>query len=191
MLKTLITNNCWGGVIASNHNMRFCSPTVNLQILPEEFPQFCKNLDFYMRMELVEYEHLTEWHHGCMRRMFGDSPPDCPLGLVYDTIVIFQHYDSFEEAKAAWDRRKKRIDKDNIGYMFHIKDVMYQMYAERFISLDLPNSVCITEDFEMDGAYAFHVPEGEDAFGGVTENGQARRIIEENFKINDWLEGRL
>lgn len=190
MLKTLITNNCWGGVISSNYKMPFCSPTINLQILPEEFPEFCQHLKFYMQQELVECKELTAWHRDYMEHMFGDEFPNCPLGLLCDMLVVFQHYESFSEAKAAWDRRKKRIDYDNIGYLFHVKNVTYSAPARDFMKLDLPNSICITEDFELEGAYAFHVPEGMDAFGGINDHGRMRRIIEENFSIKDWLEGK-
>ena len=54
------------------------------------------------------------------------------------------------------------------------------------MALHLPNSVCITEDFGIEGACRFDVPPGMDAFGGV--NG--RRIIEQEFSIKDWLEGK-
>ena len=191
MLKTLITNNCWAGVIYNNHHKEFCSPTINLQILPEEFPDFCEHLKRYMKEELIECTELTAWHEDYMHNMFGAEFPECPLGLLGDILVVFQHYKSFKEAKKMWDRRKQRIDYDSIGYLFHVKDRQYMAEARNFMRLNLPNSVCITEDFEMFGSYPFHVPEGMDAFGGVMDNGKMRRIIEENFSIQDWLEGRL
>lgn len=191
MLKTLITNNCWGGIIYNNYEKEFASPTINLQILPEEFPDFCEHLSFYMSGELTEVKELTPWHQDYMTNMFGAVLPDCPLGDIKGILVVFQHYKTFEEAKKLWDRRKQRIDYDNIGYMFHVKDRLYMAEARRFMKLNLPNSICITEDFEMFGSYPFHVPEGMDAFGGVMDNGKMRRIIEENFSIQDWLEGRL
>ena len=193
MLKTLITNNCWGGVIAHNYGMEFCSPTVNLQILPEDFPKFCENLSQYLEMDLKECDNLTKWHETCLINMFGYVPDfRFPLGMVGDVLVVFQHYDTFEDAKEKWDIRRKRVDFNNIGYMFHLKDPKYTYHAKKVMALNLPNSVCITEDFSLDGAYRFDVPEGMDAFGGIRgEDGNMRRIIEQNFKIKDWMEGKL
>ena len=188
MLNTLITNNCWGGVIYNNYGMEFKSPTINLQILPEEFPDFCENLEWYMSKELTECKRLNMWHRKHLINMFQEIPK-CPLGRIGDILVVFQHYESFEEAKEKWDERKKRVDYDSIGYLFHVKDERYSEYAREFINLKLPNSVCITEDFSLEGAFRFDVPEGKDAFGAVDDC--SRRLIEQNFKIKDWLEGRL
>lgn len=191
MLKTLITNNCWGGVICNNYGMEFKTPTINLQILPEEFPDFCENLEWYMSRELVECRRLRSWHKEYLKNMFQEVPK-FPMGRIGDILVVFQHYESFEEAKEKWDKRKKRVDYESIGYLFHVKDERYSKYAKEFINLKLPNSVCITEDFSLEGAFQFDVPEGMDAFGGVRgKDGTMRRIIEQNFKIKDWLEGRL
>lgn len=191
MINTLITNNCWGGIIYNNYKMEFRSPTINLQILPEEFPDFCEHLKFYMKRELIEYKNLSYWHEDFLHHMFGEELPNCPLGLIGDIMVVFQHYETFDEAKELWNRRRDRIDYDSIGYMFHVRDYTYSAPARDFIKLKLPNSVCATQEFYLDGAYSFHVPEGMDAFGGVRGNdGQMRRIIEENFTIKDWLEGR-
>lgn len=189
MLTSLITNNCWGGVISHNYGMALCSPTVNLQILPEEFPDFCDNLKFYMKQDLIECTELTPWHRDYMTNMFGDSFPDCPLGMIVDILVVFQHYTSFSDAKRQWEKRKARIDYDNIGYFFHVNSPKYSRYARDFIRQELPNSVCVTEGFTLDGAYRFDVPEGKDAFGAVDD--RSRRLIEQEFKIKDWLEGKL
>lgn len=191
MFKTLITNNCWGGIIYNNYGREFDSPTINLQILPEYFPDFCTFLKFYLCMELEECTELDMWQEAYMYHMFGDNRPDCPIGLLNDMPVVFQHYGTFEEAKRKWYERRERVDYNDIGYMFHAKNISYKAAALEFLDRDLPNSICITEGFEIPGAYSFHVPEGMDAFGGVKENGGMRRIIEENFRISDWLEGRL
>lgn len=191
MIKTLITNNCWGGIIYNNYGRKFDSPTINLQILPEDFTDFCAGLKFYLSMELKECKEMDKYQEAYMYHMFGDERPDCPIGMISDILVVFQHYGTFREAKRKWDERKERVDMTDIGYMFHVKNASYMAAAKEFVARDFPNSVCITEGFEIPGAYSFHVPEGMDAFGGVMENSKMRRIIEENFKIEDWLEGRL
>lgn len=190
MLKTLITNNCWAGIIYNNYQKEFCSPTINLQILPEEFPKFCGNLKHYLEQEVIECKEPSEIHKNRLLRMFGYIP-DYPMGLIDDIILVFQHYETFEDAKEKWETRKKRVDYDSIGYLFHVKHYVYSVSAVAFMALHLPNSVCITEDFGLEGAYRFDVPPGMDAFGGVRgEDGNMRRIIEQNFKIKDWLEGK-
>ena len=52
-----------------------------------------------------------------------------------DVLVCFQHYDTFEEAKKKWDERKKRVDYDHIGYIFHVRGPEYQFEAEEFFAM--------------------------------------------------------
>ena len=53
MINTLITNNCWGGIIYNNYKMEFRSPTINLQILPDTLMRALKNL------YVVYVKHIT------------------------------------------------------------------------------------------------------------------------------------
>lgn len=184
MIKTIISNNCFGGVISHQYGLEFCSPTINLQILPEEFPTFCNNLHYYMDAELEMYTNFSTFHIECMYRMF-DCIPNMPFGRIKDVLVCFQHYDTFDEAAELWNKRKARVDYDSIAYLFHARHPKYKQAVEQFLALDLPNSEVITEDWGMNGTHRFDVPPGMDAFGSV--NG--RRIIEQNFSIKDFLEG--
>ena len=42
----------------------------------------------------------------------------CPIGILNDVEIVFLHYKSEEEAKEKWDRRKARINWDNIIFKF-------------------------------------------------------------------------
>lgn len=185
MLKTVIANNCFGGCISNDNALEFRSPTVNLQILPEEYPKFCANLKHYMDSELVEYTDLSEKHKEYCMKMFGWIPDNFPFGLLDDIIVCFQHYETFAEAKDCWERRKARMDYDSICYLFHAKNEGYKDAVAEFLALNLPHSAVITEDWGMEGTHPFDVPEGMDCFGSV--NG--KRLIEQNFSIKKFLEG--
>ena len=134
MITTIISNNCTGGAVCHELGMEFKSPTVNLQILPEDYPRFCANLGEYMGKEL-----------------FGGIP-DFPIGNVGDVLVCFQHYGTFQEAKEKWNERKAKIDYDHIGYIFHARGEEYKAEAAAFLALDLPNKLCITQDFEIPGS---------------------------------------
>ena len=80
-----------GGVICHRHNMQFKSPTVALQILPEEFPKFCDNLTHYIESELVKYpiEEFTEEHKKYAMRMYGKIPDEFPYGRIDDIMICF------------------------------------------------------------------------------------------------------
>ena len=186
MIKSIISNNCFGGCIANDYHMEHCSPTVNLQILPEQFWRFCLNLKHYMDSELIkpgEFE-MNFYHKKWLNHMFGRIPTEFPIALLDDILVCFQHYKSFEEAKDCWERRKARIDYDSICYFLHAKNESYAACVKAFLTLDLPHSIAVTEGFDVEGAYRFDTPPGLDCFYFVG----GKRVIEQNFSLREFLE---
>jgi uncharacterized protein (DUF1919 family) len=183
MIKSIISNNCSGSEIAHSLNREFKSPTINLQILPEEYPMFCDHLGFYMNQPLEEYKDIQDHHKAYLTKMFG-CIPDMPFGLLYDVIVCFQHYGTFEEAKAKWNERKERIDYGNLGYLFHARGREYEEEARKFICLGLPNSLVLTENFSVDGSNAFYPGEGLSAFSGV----DGKLLITTVYDFKGWID---
>lgn len=174
MIESIISNNCTGGAVLHELGAEFKTPTINLQILPEEYPKFCQNFKKYMETELEICINISELHKRYLKKMFGGIP-DMPLGLIDDILVCFQHYGTFEEAKEKWDERKAKIDYDHIGFIFHARGPEYRNEAEEFMELDIPNKLVLAQDFEIDGAANF----AGEAFSAI--NGKA--LI---TQIYDW-----
>lgn len=182
MIETIISNNCAGAAIMHDLGMEFKTPTVNLQILPEQFPKFCKHLEYYMNQELYEVTSclydLTETQAEYINTMFGVYPT-FPIGLLNDILVLFQHYDTFEEAKAKWDERRERVDYKNIGYIFHARGPEYKESAAKFLALPLQNKLCLTQNFALPGSISF---EGE-AFS----NYRGKLLITQVYDFKKWM----
>ena len=183
MIETIISNNCTGGAVMHELGMEFKTPTILLQILPEDFPRFCKRLKDYLDYELVECTNFTPYEQGKLTKMFGGKP-NIPIGLIGDVLVCFQHYETFEEAKRKWDERKDRVDYDHIGYIFHARGPEYQFEAEEFISMKLPNALCITEGFVVPESIALYPKEGDNAFSVVND----KLLITQAADFKSWRE---
>jgi len=183
MLRSLITNNCHGWVLYRQFGWKYESPTIALQILPEEFAKFCANLRHYLESELVEYTELSEDHKKYFWHMYGYDLK-CPIGLLDDIMVVFQHDESFASAAEKWNRRKERVNYENVAYMLHVQKTSYGECIDEFLRMKLPHSVVITENFDYPGAYRFDVPEGCDCFNVIGNH----KLIEDNFSIAEWLE---
>lgn len=146
---TIVSNNCSGA-----YEMRaldiapYTSPTVFLQILPTEFSKFCKNFKHYMQYELTEYVDFSEEHKYAMQMLLG-YVPDFPCGLLGDIAILFQHEKSYNVAKEKWDRRKQRIDYDNVYYMFCVEYERFAFCAREFANMHLPNSILFTRGFDV------------------------------------------
>ena len=135
---TIICNNCIAGIIYHNLGLRFDSPTINLAIKGEEYLEFCKHLEYYSSCELIE-------HQDSMKEGY-------PVGVIMPKDdqhirinIYFQHYHTFEESKAKWVERFKRVDYNNIFFIWEFYDTAYDhklMYE--FDALPLENKMILT-----------------------------------------------
>lgn len=95
---TIICNNCTGSRISQDLHYRYNSPTIGLYIKYPEYIIFLENLKEFMKCELV----------------FKDKKSPYPIGYLcwndLEITIYFLHYQTVEEAKKKWDRRKRRIN---------------------------------------------------------------------------------
>lgn len=62
-----------------------------------------------------------------------------PIAKCNDILLHFNHYFSFDEAKEYWEKRKKRINWENIFVMMYTE---HQEQAEEFIKLPYQKKIC-------------------------------------------------
>ena len=137
---------------------RYDTPTIALQIMPEEFLKFCQNLKHYLSLDITEYEDFSEKHKEQTLRMFG-CMVDFPCGLCGDIVIYFQHEDSFQTAVEKWNRRKVRVHYDNLVYLFVLDYDRYQKEAQEFSEAQIRNSYIFTNDFDIEGEhYRYTLP---------------------------------
>jgi len=103
---SIICSNCAGGVISHRLGKEFLSPTVNLWLYQRDFLKLAADLKNYMSYELE----------------FVDSEYDYPVARLKDVLIHFNHSHSPEEAAADWNRRKTRINYDNIFLLMYDRD---------------------------------------------------------------------
>lgn len=131
---TIISNNCWGGVLYEYFGMQKASPTVGMWFFADDYLKFVKNLKYYtnIKIEVVipqeskYYEKLIE-----MGSIGG------LVGILDDIEVILLHFHDKKSAVEKWNRRLKRINWDNLIVKFsYMNGCTYEM-LEEFDALDL------------------------------------------------------
>lgn len=129
---TIISSDCFGGLVYHALGLPFRSPTVNLYFLHDEFPVFVQHLMEYLAAELVRVD---------------DPSVSFPVGeLEYGGRKIrvhFMHYSTFDEAKAKWDERKQRVDLSNI-YIVQTVPAATEEQIRAFDALPYRNKMLIT-----------------------------------------------
>lgn len=94
---SIISQNCIGGMFYHDMGMQFLSPTIDLFFKEPDFVKFAMNLEHYLSCELQ-----MRWEE------------TYPVGTLDDITVYFMHYDTCQEAKESWDRRKQRVNFEKI-----------------------------------------------------------------------------
>ena len=87
-----------------------------------------------MEQELVFEEELisSSWTHEVY-----------PLGHLGDIDIHFLHYSSIEEARTKWEKRKKRINWDNLYFKFDNKDSASEEILSKMDNLPYSNKLIL------------------------------------------------
>lgn len=110
---TIISNNCWGGIMYQKFGMKYESPTIGLVIPPDDYNKFISNLEFYLSKD-VEILNLSDAKHQHLFKALENKHGSLVYGKIHDIEICFLHYETFEVAKEKWDKRVGRISKNII-----------------------------------------------------------------------------
>lgn len=103
---SIFSHNCWAGMAYHRLGLEFLSPTINMYESPDDFIKLMLNLDTYMSYP-IEFAETIYWED-------SKGKGEYPAGLLNDILLHFNHYESFDQAVKCWEKRKKRINKNNI-----------------------------------------------------------------------------
>lgn len=98
--RTIVCNNCLGGLLYNDFGMMFNSPFINLYI----------SADHYVEM-LYNIRDIKDWSLTDITPQYNSYP----IGLLNNAWEIhFLHYKSFAEAASKWMSRTARMDMNHI-----------------------------------------------------------------------------
>ena len=136
---TIISNNCWGGFVYRRYNLPYKTPFLGLFIPAPCYIEMLEKFDYYMSLPL-KFINLDESQY------YGKIIKNgivYPIGLLGDSVEVhFLHYSSKEEAIYKWEKRKKRIDKNNMLVKFSEMDCCTPELIECFDKLPFENKIC-------------------------------------------------
>ena len=145
---SIICSDCTGGCVCKDLKMQMKSPTRNFYFDAHDYISFCNNLKYYLDLPLTSDKQQSNTVH--LTAMCGDIR----LYLV--------HYDSFEQAKAAWKRKKKRVNFSNIFFLMNDRNGCTEADIKAFDELPYENKVCFTHKQYPQYRSAFYISGSED-----------------------------
>ena len=137
---TIISNNCWGGVFYRNNNLKYLSPTLGMFFIAEEYIKFIYNLKYYINKDIVFINIEDSKYKDYLKKIKYDSI----VGKIEDVEICFLHYLNEEEAREKWNRRKKRINWNNIVYKFNDQNLCTYKEIKAFNDFEAKNKICFT-----------------------------------------------
>ena len=123
---TIISNNCWDWKVYFRYQIPYNSPTCNLLFPPKDYVKFISDLPRYVNEELIEIDAESFHYYDLMvkRNERGDFKNRDFRKFVYcrlgDVDFVCWHYDTFEELKSKWNRRKARMNYNKL--LFKMND---------------------------------------------------------------------
>ena len=121
---TIFSSNCIGGMVYHDLGLPFLTPTVNYFMNLEDFLCFCENPKRYLAAEFSPYS--------------GTLQTQYPLAELDGLVLHLVHYATFESARDAWNRRKQRVNLDNIFLVATDRDGFNAERSARFDRLPFP-----------------------------------------------------
>ena len=126
---SIIAPLCWGGNTYHSLRLQFKSPFINMYLDHGDYIKLLSNLEYYLSCDLVLKEMRIETN---LKRLF-------PVVACDDILLFFNHYTSFDDAKNCWERRRQRINFDNLFVMFFDED---PRVVEKFLCLPYKRKIC-------------------------------------------------
>lgn len=133
---SIISNNCWAGRVYQYLDMPYLSPTAGLYFFAPDYIKFVSDLHHYLDTPLrfISPEE-SKYYEEIKRR----NQTDKPIGVLDDVEIVFLHYKSPEEAEEKWNRRKQRVNFNNIILKFSRMDLCTDNEIKQFDSLAFKN----------------------------------------------------
>lgn len=145
---TIISNNCWGGMVYESYDLPKNSPTVGLFFVALDYIEFLSDLKGYINGKLTFIKpEESRWKN--MPQIASDKRfGSYPIGVLSNgkkTIeIFFLHYHSKEEAMEKWQRRVQRVNWNRLLVKFNDQNGCTESDLEQFLKLPYKNKLFFT-----------------------------------------------
>lgn len=130
---TIISNNCWGGLVYKDLGIAYNTPFVNMYIHAPCYIKLLSDLRNYLAHPLK----FTPYSK------YKTSAVNYPIGLLDDIEIHFIHYKNPDEVLEKWTSRIQRMT-DHLMVVLSERDLCSLKEIEAFDQLPFTNKICFT-----------------------------------------------
>ena len=164
---TIISNNCWGGFAYQRYNLPYQTPFLGLFLPAPCFIELLEDFENNMKKDL----HFISVKESQYYAKINTSGRIYPIGVLGEKIEIhFLHYKTSQEATEAWNRRKVRINPNNMLIKFAEMDCCSPELIEKFEKLPFKNKICFAVNDYPTYKSVINFPHKKDAIKVVDDS---------------------
>jgi len=139
----IFSNDCWGAEIYRKMQIPYNTPFVGLMMMAPCYIKFLKDPHKYLESKL---EFISESVYKKINELRTQNRK-FPVGKILDIEILFLHYKSEKDAFEKWNRRKARINWDNICVKFTMdKDYATEEHLKEFEILPYERKVSFSKN---------------------------------------------
>ncbi len=180
---SIISSNCWGSSVYEDLRIPYKTPTVGLFFYAPCFLEFIENLPYNLNGEL-SFIDISKYDQA---NKFRITNYFYPIGLINKTIEVhFLHYKDCEDALVKWNRRKKRVNYDNLFFSFTDQDEISDELIRKFDSLSYRKKVLFTSKKHPNINCAVQLKIFS-LYSSIRDIYNSREIVTNYFRLDKWL----
>ena len=155
---TIISNNCWAGMVYESYGLKKLSPTVGMFIMPSDYVRLAAELPYYLTkpLEFIEPRE-SKWRNILSE---NDNWGKHLIGCIDDIELHMFHYRDWDVARRKWESRLDWINWNHILYIFNDQNGAEESDLVAFDALALEHKVIFTaqEHFQLVSCVRLHCP---------------------------------
>ena len=182
---SILANNCWGGMIYRDRRLPYLSPTCGTYFFSKDYLRFISDPHRYLAMELEEVPVKESPYAEELIALHGEN---VVIGRMGDAEVVLLHYPTFAEAKAKWDRRKERINWDNLLVKYSDQNGFRPEDFEVFRALPYRNKLFLTVNPAYAGPFTRVIPDEWGEGYAVDDIKSSFRVMNVNEVLNGLIQ---
>lgn len=141
---SIISNNCWGGLVYQYFGLPYYSPTIGLFFMDDDYIKFLERFGYYIAQPL-KFITIEESRYKQQLQSESTAKMNYPIALLDDVEIHFLHYKSTTEAEEKWNRRLKRLNMNRLLVKMSQRSLNSNDILDRFEALPFKNKICFTE----------------------------------------------
>lgn len=134
---SIISNNCWGGIVYRTLGFECLSPFKNLSIGDKDYIKLLRRLRYYLNC----IPHFVEMNIDI------NNKKEYPVLLLDDVKIHCRHSSDASEAISDWLRRSKKINWENILIEIYTEN---DQIEKQFLDLDFKKKICFVSHPSQD-----------------------------------------